>query len=98
MVIGVIIIAQIFDYSINKWIIGIASIFGNISSVIPLTPGGLGIGEAVFSNICINLSGSVFPYATIYFTFRIGMFIVNIPGLLCYLLITGVNDATTSGK
>jgi|SRR6185437_7958344 len=83
--IGIIIIARIFPFNVNDMVIGLASVFGNISSIIPLTPGGIGIGEAVFSKICSGLSGVIMPYATIYFVFRLGMLVVNIPGVVCYL-------------
>jgi uncharacterized protein (TIRG00374 family) len=82
VIMGMVIIASIFSYAPNAEITAIAGVFGNLSSVIPITPGGLGVGESVFSRICSDLSATVAPFATIYFSFRVGMLIVNVPGMI----------------
>lgn len=58
---------------------------GLLTSVIPITPGGIGIGEAAFDQICRVLSGSSMAYASIFFSFRIVKMIVSLPGGI-YLL------------
>lgn len=78
VVIGIMLISTMFDFSASP---AIAGVIGNVSSVIPVSPGGIGVGEAVFAKIASDLSGTVAPFATIYFTFRIGMLISNIPGM-----------------
>ena len=44
----------------------LAGVVGNVSSAIPLSPGGLGIGEAVFAKVCLELGSAFAPYSTIY--------------------------------
>ncbi|MFM9912816.1 MAG: YbhN family protein [Methylophilaceae bacterium] len=86
VVIGIVFIAAIFPYAPNPLISAIAGVFGNVFSAIPATPGGLGVGESIFAKICADFSASVAPFATIYFTFRVGMLIANIPGMIVTLL------------
>lgn len=86
---GIVLIAQIFPYGPDPLIAAVAGIFGNLFSAIPISPGGLGVGEAVFAKVAAELSGNVAPYATIYLTFRLGMLLVNLPGGLLVLLSSG---------
>jgi len=85
VIIGMVTIASVFPFAANPEITAIAGVFGNLFSVIPITPGGLGVGESVFSKVCVELSARVAPFATIYFSFRVGMLIVNIPGMIVSL-------------
>jgi len=85
VIIGMVAIASIFPFAADPNVTAIAGIFGNLFSVIPITPGGLGVGESVFSRVCVELSARVAPFATIYFSFRVGMLIVNIPGMVVTL-------------
>jgi uncharacterized protein (TIRG00374 family) len=85
VIIGMVTIASVFPFAANPQITAIAGVFGNLFSVIPITPGGLGVGESVFSKVCVELSARVAPFATIYFSFRVGMLIVNIPGMIVSL-------------
>lgn len=82
VILGIIVIASMFTYETDPIYIAIAGVFGNVSSVIPISPGGLGIGEAAFAKVYAELTGTTGSFATIYFTFRIGMLFVNIPGML----------------
>jgi len=86
VVIGIVLIAAIFPYAPNPMISAIAGVFGNVFSAIPATPGGLGVGESIFAKICADFSARTAPFATIYFTFRVGMLIANIPGMIVTLL------------
>jgi len=83
---GMVIIASMFPFAANAEVTAIAGVFGNLFSVIPITPGGLGVGESVFSKVCVELSNRIAPFATIYFCFRVGMLVVNIPGMIATLL------------
>lgn len=83
---GMVIIASMFPFAANAEVTAIADVFGNLFSVIPITPGGLGVGESVFSKVCVELSNRIAPFATIYFCFRVGMLVVNIPGMIATLL------------
>ncbi|MGY2275778.1 MULTISPECIES: lysylphosphatidylglycerol synthase transmembrane domain-containing protein [Pseudomonas] len=86
VIMGMVVIASMFPFAANAEVTAIAGVFGNLFSVIPITPGGLGVGESVFSKVCVELSNRVAPFATIYFCFRVGMLIVNIPGMIATLL------------
>ena len=85
VVIGIVLIAAIFTYAADPLVSAIAGVFGNVFSAIPITPGGLGVGESIFAKICTDLSARAAPFATIYFTFRVGMLIANIPGMVISL-------------
>ena len=76
------IIAKALNMSNSFSVISISSTLSNISSVIPISPNGIGISEYIFSEITQNISninndGSV---ATIYFSYRIFL-------LSCHFLI-----------
>jgi glycosyltransferase 2 family protein len=61
----------------------IALVVGQIANLIPLTPGGLGIGEAVFGNILLLLNpGIVGAYATVFFAFRLLITLAYLPGVI----------------
>lgn len=96
--IGIMEFASLFVFDPGSLVSLIAGIFGNLSSAIPLTPGGIGVGEAVFAKVCTDLSGVVAPFATIYFTFRLAMLVVNIPGLMVYLLFNYELSREHQGK
>jgi glycosyltransferase 2 family protein len=78
--VGIVLIASIFPFAPEPTISAIAGVFGNLFSAIPITPGGVGVGEVIFAKICIDLMKYSAPYATIYLTFRMGMLFSNLPG------------------
>ena len=54
-------------------------------SVIPITPGGLGVGEMAFANILLLLNpGSTLAYATIYLGYRLLSMLAYLPAVLFY--------------
>tara|TARA_Y100000589_G_scaffold300724_1_gene311084 strand:+ start:1088 stop:1765 length:678 start_codon:yes stop_codon:yes gene_type:complete len=59
------------EYSFN--VLSLSSTLSNMSSVIPITPNGLGLSEFIFSEITENISDieNVKAVSTIYFTYRI---------------------------
>lgn len=83
---SIVLIAMIFPFAPDPLVAAVAGVFGNLFSAIPISPGGLGVGEVAFAKVVEELSGTVGPFATIYLTFRLGMFLVNIPGGLLALL------------
>lgn len=87
--VGIVLIASIFPFAPPPTVSAIAGVFGNVFSAIPITPGGLGVGEVVFARICADLTKVAAPYATIYLTFRVGMLLANIPGGILVLLGKG---------
>jgi glycosyltransferase 2 family protein len=54
-------------------------------SVIPVTPGGIGVGEMAFANILLLLNpGSTIAYATIYLAYRLLSMLAYLPAVLFY--------------
>jgi uncharacterized protein (TIRG00374 family) len=57
-----------------------------IVNLIPLTPGGIGIGETAFAHILLLFNPSVHAaFATIFFVYRLISLLTYLPGALCYL-------------
>ncbi|MEG3637838.1 lysylphosphatidylglycerol synthase transmembrane domain-containing protein [Magnetococcus sp. PR-3] len=59
-----------------------------IATLLPVSPGGLGVGEAAFDQVCRMLDGGsvIFSYASLYLAFRILSAICSLPGVVIYLL------------
>ena len=65
-----------------------ASLVVQIVSVIPLSPGNIGVGEAAFSQVMYALNQNILlQYATVYFIFRIFNMLCSIPGVIVYYLV-----------
>lgn len=65
-----------------------ASLVVQIVSVIPLSPGNIGVGEAAFSQVMYALNQNILlQYATVYFIFRIFNMLCSIPGVIIYYLV-----------
>jgi uncharacterized protein (TIRG00374 family) len=61
----------------------LALVIGQIANLVPLTPGGIGVGEAAFANIIYLLHpGSIAAYATIFFALRLLSTLAYLPGVL----------------
>lgn len=61
----------------------LALVIGQIANLIPLTPGGLGVGEAAFANIIYLLHpGTVAAYATAFFALRLLSTLAYLPGVI----------------
>ena len=58
-----------------------------IVSMLPLTPGGIGIGEGAFGQLCLSFAGSqpAFAYGTIYLAYRAASILATLPGLFFFL-------------
>ncbi|MGH7917418.1 MAG: lysylphosphatidylglycerol synthase transmembrane domain-containing protein [Candidatus Binataceae bacterium] len=67
---------------------GIAGIYAMVANVIPITPGGIGVGEGAFASACIMLepTNAGIAYGTIFLVFRCAMAIAALPGLGVYLV------------
>jgi uncharacterized membrane protein YbhN (UPF0104 family) len=97
---GIAIIGSAFAFGPSPAIAALSGLIGNVSSAIPLSPGGLGIGEAVFAKVCIELGSAFAPYATIYLAFRILMMLVSFSGGLVWLTYSHgrLNDSPIARK
>ena len=67
---------------------GIAGVYAMIANSLPVTPGGLGIGEGAFASACVALEPTTTgtPYGTIFLVLRCVVVISTLPGLLVYLI------------
>jgi len=66
---------------------GIAGLYALIANSLPVTPGGLGIGEGAFASGCIMLAprAAHAAYGTIFLAFRCVFILSTLPGLVAYL-------------
>jgi len=65
----------------------IANLITQLTSLIPISPGGLGVGEMAFAKSIVQLSGRIDAYATIYLAYRILTMVFSAPGVLIFLKI-----------
>jgi uncharacterized membrane protein YbhN (UPF0104 family) len=82
VLVALVVIADAFDFvTLAPLNIVLAGIFSLVASSIPLTPGGLGVGEAAFANaVMVIQPGAVGPYATIFIAMRALILIVSLFG------------------
>src|SRR3990167_7321529 len=74
---------SVFDYML-------ALAVAQIANLVPLTPGGIGIGEAAFANVLLLLNpGTNAAYATVFLAFRLISIFAYLPGL--FIGIFGFN-------
>ena len=67
--------------------LGLASTLAVLANHMPLTPGGVGVGEASFAEICRLLApgGAVAAYGSVIFTFRLVTLLSYLPGAVALL-------------
>jgi uncharacterized protein (TIRG00374 family) len=67
---------------------GIAGLYALIANSLPVTPGGLGIGEGAFASACLVLAPQAAraAYGTIFLAFRCVFILSTLPGLAAYAL------------
>jgi uncharacterized protein (TIRG00374 family) len=67
---------------------GIAGLYALIANSLPVTPGGLGIGEGAFASACLVLAPQAAraAYGTIFLAFRCVFMLSTLPGLAAYLI------------
>ncbi len=69
-----------------------ASIFAQIVSIIPISPGGIGVGEVAFAKILYYLNNKILlEYASVFLTFRIISMIFSIPGIAMFVFSKKIN-------
>jgi len=77
----------------------ISSIAVQIISVIPISPGNIGIGEAAFSQTMYLLNNNVLlQYASVYLIFRIFNMLYSVPGVIIYYALLKTNLKTNEFK
>lgn len=67
---------------------GIAGLYALIANSLPITPGGLGVGEGAFASACLMLAPQAAraAYGTIFLAFRCVFMLSTLPGLVAYLI------------
>jgi uncharacterized protein (TIRG00374 family) len=84
---SVIVIAKILGFkaiSFEHYLIAMS--ITQIVNLLPITPGGVGIGELAFGNVLMILNpGLSLPYATIFFAYRILTMLAYLPGVIIFI-------------
>lgn len=81
-------VSQIICHSMNIQILPfgvclLALVIAQIANLLPLTPGGIGIGETAFANVVyLIMPGSVAPYATVFLALRLVSSLSYFPGAI----------------
>lgn len=86
------------DSYLDYWACAFATSMAMFASIIPLTPGGMGIGEAAFTQLCVLLASSQSSqgFTDAFIAFRMLGLLVAMPGLLFYFVMNGkTNDQPT---
>lgn len=79
-------IGQALDFNtIHFLAFTIANLITQLTSLLPVSPGGLGVGEMAFAKSITQLTGQVGAYATIYLAYRILTMIFSVPGVFIFL-------------
>ena len=78
--------------------VSVAAPLAIVANILPFTPGGLGVGEAAFDQLCRWLAPAsvMAPYASIFFAFRAVSLVTLIPGPI--LLVVDRNDSAQSER
>jgi uncharacterized membrane protein YbhN (UPF0104 family) len=78
--------------------VSVAAPLALVANVLPFTPGGLGVGEGAFDQICRWLAptSTTAAYASIFFAFRAVAMITIVPGLIS--LVAQRRTATPQGS
>ena len=68
----------------DPWKFTVAGVLAAVANALPLTPGGIGVGEAAFAQMILWLQPSsvILPYATVFLAFRMLTVITNLPALI----------------
>lgn len=62
---------------------------GFVSSFVPVSPGGIGVGEGAFAYVCRFLApvgSAAYPYAGIFLALRLMIAVASLPGFVVYVL------------
>ena len=65
-----------------------ATLWGGISNLIPITPGGLGVGEVAFDRVShlLRPDGSIAGFGTVFLAYRVLSMLATLPGLVvCFV-------------
>lgn len=83
-----IVLAEAIEFrDLDRLDIGLATLLASLANAIPLTPGGLGIGEGAFAQICQMLSSApdAISYGSAFFLARVVTTFVSLIGAISYV-------------
>jgi uncharacterized protein (TIRG00374 family) len=82
VLVALVVMSNAFEFvTVSPIAIVIAGIFSLVASSVPLTPGGIGVGEGAFANaISLIEPGAIGPYATIFLALRSLTLLVSLSG------------------
>ena len=65
----------------------IAGVWSILVNSLPVTPGGIGVGESAFAQLSLRLEtvASGAPYATVFLVYRATTILATVPGVIAYL-------------
>jgi glycosyltransferase 2 family protein len=101
---GFLLVARILQVgNVTLLDIAAAAPLAMVANILPFTPGGLGVGEAAFEQICRWLAPSTLsaPYASVFFAFRAVSMVLVIPGAIAYAMhrpVYKADDQSLSGE
>lgn len=77
---------KILNNDISLFSYNLASIITQIVSVVPISPGGIGVGEIIFAKTLYYLNDrTLLGYASVYFAFRMLSIFCCIPGIILFI-------------
>ena len=84
-----ILVRALFETQMATSQLGLAAVMTTLANQIPITPGGLGVGEGTFTYLCRLLDSSLVSvdYGSAVFLQRLIALLATVPGLFCYLAI-----------
>jgi len=98
LLITVVMISEMMDLkSISSLDFMLALAFAQIANLLPLTPGGLGIGEAAFANIILLLNPATsVGYGTVFLALRFVSILAYLPGVFLGIFGLNLNKASAN--
>lgn len=84
----VILTRALFEATISLPQLGLAGVMATIANQIPITPGGIALGEGAFAYLCrlIDPANLANDYGSVVFLQRLVALLATTPGLVCYIV------------
>jgi glycosyltransferase 2 family protein len=87
----------LFDSALTLPQLGMAGVMATIANQVPITPGGLALGEGTFAYLCwlMDPAGAANDYGTVVFLQRLVALLATLPGLFAFF---GLSDRKPQGS
>jgi uncharacterized protein (TIRG00374 family) len=79
--------------TLSLWDLGVATPLTQLANILPITPGGIGVGEAAFDQLLGILSPAgqaTRGFGSVFLVYRTLIILVTLPGLLTHLWFTAI--------